>query len=394
MNRKNKEFLHAELPIYAIAFNSATHFVLSVSMNGLLHAFPEVKESILMYLLTIATLTGIAGGFLFSSLVCRFSKKNLTVGGMALGCLCALVFLWFPTRLPLLFIAGGAHGLVSGFIATAFPLLVNDHVQEERRSKVIGFGSGVIQFGRLTTLLLGGFLAGLRWNYVYFAYVFMLAALLIALFLLPPDTPFGKGNTGWSKDGLGKLAKNLGVWQLTAITLTFGIVQFPSFSHASLYIEGYGLGPPSMTGSLTSLSCALAGLTGFLFAPIIRVTGKRTYCIAFLAVGIGFICTGTVVSLPSIFGGLVCSTVAAAVFVPYSLLCVNRIADPETAPIVMALIPALMNLGSFLSPLIVNSLGAMIGVGAPADSFLSGGILSITLGLLILAAGHRIVCEP
>ena len=435
MTNRTATFLRTELPIYSISFNSAIHFVLSVSMSGLVRAFPGTKESALMYLLTISTISGIAGGFLFSVLAGRFSKKNLSVAALAFGCACALLFLLFPTQLPLLFFAAAGQGIVSGFIATAFPLLVSAHVEEARRSKVIGIGSGVIQFGRLATLLLGGFLANIRWNRVYFVYMFMAAALLLTVFLLPQDTPAkrsgadgvgddgadGVGGDGADDDGadgavvgdpggdghdydagdpggegaglVGRLIRNKGVWQLMAVSTIFGVAQFLSQSHVSLYIEGYGLGQPSTTGTLTAISCGLAGITGLFFASILRLTGKRTFIAAYLLLGAGFICAGSFVSLPSIFLGLAFCMAAMAIFIPYSLLCAGRVSDPETAPFVMAVMPACMNLGSFLSPAIINSLSSVFGDGSPAAAYLVGGVYALVGALIMFALSRRLVFE-
>ena len=402
MTDRTAVFFRTELPIYAISFNSAIHFVLSVSMSGLVRAFPGTKESALMYLLTISTISGIAGGFLFSVLVRRFSKKNLSVTALAFGCVCALFFLLFPAQLPLLFFAAAGQGMVSGFIATAFPLLVSAHVEETRRSKVIGIGSGVIQFGRLATLLLGGFLANIRWNRVYIVYVFMAAALLLTVFLLPQDVPIGQAGAGTGVGGervggggsdslLRRLVKNKGVWQLMAVSTVFGVAQFLSQSHVSLYIEGYGLGLPSTTGTLTAISCGLAGITGLFFASILRFTGNRTFPAAYLLLGLGFICAGVVVSLPSIFLGLAFCMAAMAIFIPYSLLCAGRVSDTETAPLVMAVMPACMNLGSFLSPSIINSLSNVFGDGSPAAAYLCGGVYALVGALILAALSRRLV---
>ena len=393
-------FLRTELPIYAVTFTNMSHFVLTVGMSSLIRAFPGTRAGVLMYLLTITTIAGIAGGFVFSVLTKRFSKKDLLLAGLALGCVCASMYLFFPTKLPLLFVAGAGQGLTCGFISTAFPLLVNIHVEEGERNRVLGFGSGIMQFGRLITLLIGGFLASIRWNYIYFTYAFMLAAFILTAFLLPQDKPAGKergaGERSGSGDkpGLAGLLKSPGVWQLIVITLLFGIIQFPSTSHVSLYIEGYGLGLPSVTGALTAASCALAGLTGFFFAPIYRLSGTRTFWAAFLAVGAGFICAGLTVSLPSVLLGLALCTVSMSVVVPYAILCAGKVSDEDTAPVVLAMIPALLNLGSFLSPEIVNFLSGAFSDGGPAGAYLCSGLCSVMIAAVVFIMRRRLTCQP
>jgi MFS family permease len=375
------------------------HFVLAVSMSGLIQSFPGVSKTVLMYLLTVGTLAAVAGSFAFSFLSARYTKKNLSVISLVVGCGCALLYLLFPDRLPVLFAAGAGLGLVSGAIATAFPLLVNVHVRVEERGGVMGTGSGMIQFGRLTTFLLAGFLANIQWNLVYFVYGFMLAALLVIIFLLPQDvlpqkSPGSRSEAGpKGAGGLAnpwlKAAKNAGIWQLTAIVLLYGIVQFPASSHISLYIEGYGLGLPSMTGLLTAVSCGLGGFVSVLFAPVYRVTGKRTYFFVFVAIGAGFIFAGSWVSLTAILLGLAFCTAASAICLPYTLLRIPDISDAETVPLITALIPTLINIGSFISPILLNLTASAFGGGTPADIYRYGGILSVGVAVFVFLFGNQ-----
>jgi MFS family permease len=390
LSDKKSLFLRVELPIYSFSFNSMNNFVLAVSMTGVINAFPDVKESVLLYLLTITTLTAILGGFAFSFLSMKFSKKSLAIATLALGCICATLCLLFPENLALLFTASVGLGLAGGSVATGFPLLVNAHVGEAERSRIMGTGSGMVQFGRLTTFLLAGFLANLRWNYVYFVYIFMLISLLLILFLLPKDTAPTKREADAARAAAPKenmwlsLIKNVGALQIFGAALIFGVINFLSSSHISLYIEGYGLGLPSMTGILTAVSCLLAGITGLLFAPIYRLTGKRTYVVIFLLMGVGFVLAGTIISLPTILIGLAFCLVSTAIFLPYTLLCVFRVADDRTAPTITAMVPTLINAGSFLSPLILNAVASGLGDGSAADAYRFGGIIALAAGIIML----------
>jgi hypothetical protein len=238
--------------------------------------------------------------------------------------------------------------------------------------------------------LLAGFLANLQWNYVYFVYVFMLISLLLIVFLLPNDTVGAKPAPDGSKPAVPQenmwisLIKNVGAIQIFGAALMFGLINFLSSSHVSLYIEGYGLGLPSMTGMLTGMSCAIGGIVGLLFAPIYRITGKRTYVVVFVLMGAGFVLAGSVISLPAILIGLACCLISTAIFLPYSLLCVFKVANEKTAPTITAMIPTLLNAGSFLCPIVMNAIASGLGNGTVAEVYQYGGFLSIAVGIIIL----------
>ena len=387
-----------ELPIYALSFNSMMHFVLSVSMAGLAQSFPDVSVNVLMYLLSITTLTAIPGGFLVPFLVSRFSKKDIVVVGLAGGCLCALLYLLFPSHLPLLFIAAAGQGIVCGIISTAFPLMVITHVEESHRKRVMGIGVGMIQFGRLSAFFLAGFLAVIRWNLIYLVYTFMLVALILIIFLLPQDRPNSVANAsatvgrsgGSARKLLDNLLHNAAVWQFLIITLLYGLTQFLTSSHLSLYIEGYHLGLSTTTGTLSAASYALAGVVGCFFAPIHRLLGKYTVFAVFLIIGVGYAVAGFFISLLGILIALMFCSVAQAVYLPYALMCVDKVSDADTAPTMAAMIPACLNLGSFLSSSLTGFMATTLGLGAPAESYLYIGILSLGLGTIVLLVQKKI----
>jgi hypothetical protein len=261
----------------------------------------------------------------------------------------------------------------------------------------MGTGSGMVQFGRLATFLIAGFLANLKWNYVYFGYGFMLIAFLLVVFLLPADTPNtlrhkSDGQNGhFQKEVWLKLVKNAGFWQLMAITTLFGVVNFLASSHVSLYIEGYGLGRPSMTGILTGFSCAIAGFMGVLFSVIYKRSGNKTHIMVFIIMGIGFVLAGLIVGLPFILIAVAFTMIASAIFLPYTLLCVFKVSDEQTAPMVTALIPTLINAGSFLSPMIMGGLANSAGDGSPATVYLCGGILTLAVGIVLIVVAKWMV---
>ena len=392
MSDKNStSFLRLKLPIYCQTFIGVSHTVLATSMSGLVRAYPEVSEGVLMYLFTITSLTAIIGSFTFSFLITKYTKKNLAIAAMALGCISALIFILFPGKLPLLFAASALAGFVGGCLATSFPLFVNYHFDISERSKVMGTGIGMIQFGRLLIMFLAGFLANIRWNFVYFVYVFMLITLLLNIFLLPQDEVPAKKNA--SDEGeesyqkrtlLLNTLKSPGAWQLSLVIIVFGFINFTAQSRLSLYVEGNSLGTSSMTGMITAIGCLFGGFVGVLFAHIYRFTSRRTFIIVFLFSGCGFVIPGLFISFGSILAGIILSTIGSVIFLPYLYLRLPKIVDAKAIPIFTAIIPTLMNIGSFISPALMSALASFFIGNKPENIYLFSGILAFCVAAFLI----------
>jgi predicted MFS family arabinose efflux permease len=379
--------MRARLSIYAICFNMLIYLVLSVSIAGAAAAFPGASGTAIQYLLTVPSLACIAGTFLVPLLSTQLSQRTLSIGAQAVSLLGAAVYLLYPVNLPVLYLAGFVLGLAYGVLATTFPLLVNIHIEEGKRGYVMGIASGMVQFGRLASLLIAGFLGDIRWNFVYFTYVLVVASLCVLIPCLPPDKPLPKpAGKGLSLSGL---FANRGIWELALYNFLFGVIYFMTSTHISPYIEGYGFGTASTTGLVTSVTCGVAGVVACLFSKIYALTKKNTLSFIFIIVGAGYGAAGTLVSLPAILFGILCSTVAASIFTPYILVYAAEIASPEMAPAAVSVAVAFLSVGFFVSPAITNLAASTLGNGSPAAAYTCGAVASLMLAAVFAGLRRR-----
>lgn len=173
------------------------------------------------------------------------------------------------------------------------------------------------------------------------------------------------------------------VWLLGGLSILFAIVYFLSATHASLYIEGGGLGTPAMTGAVSSMTFALSAAVSSLYGRLPRRVRAYVPVIVFLLMGTGYVLAGAVVSLPSIFLALAVSAASIALYNPWLMLRITVAAGREAAPVATAMVLSLINVGYFLSPYVNKALARLAGQ-EPARIFLTTGVLSLALGLLLL----------
>jgi len=358
------------------------YLVLSVSIAGAASAFPQAGETAIQYLLTVPSLACILGALLVPPLSTKLSQRTLSIGAQAVSLIGAVVYLVCPASLALLYGASFIMGLAFGVLATTFPLLVNLHVQKEQRNRVIGIASGMVQFGRLASLLIAGFLGDIRWNFVYFTYFLVVISLCILVPCLPRDTPMPAPSR--QNNAIRSFLKNRGVWGLAIYDFLFGIIFFMTSTHISLYIEGYRFGSASLTGVVTSLTCGVAGVVACLFAKIYKVTKQNTLLFIFLLLGVGYLAAGLFVSLSAILLCVLCGATAASIFTPYILARASEITTPEMVPTAVSVAVAFLSIGFFISPSVTNFFSGLLFDGSPASAYLFGGICSILIAACLI----------
>jgi MFS family permease len=363
------------------------YLVLSVSIAGAASAFPQASETAIQYLLTVPSLACILGTLLVPLLSTRIPQRTLSIGAQALSLIGAVIYLVYPVNLMVLYGASFIMGVAYGVLATTFPLLVNLHIQKEHRNRVIGIASGMVQFGRLASLLIAGFLGDIRWNFVYLTYFLVVVSLCILVPCLPRDRPMPKPSR--QNASVQGFFRNRAVWGLAIYDFMFGVIFFMTSTHISLYIEGYRFGSASLTGVVTSLTCGVAGVVACLFAKIYSLTKQNTLPFIFLLLGMGYLAAGIFVTLPTILFCMLCGATAASIFTPYILARASEITTPEMVPTAVAVAVAFLSIGFFISPSITNFFAGLFFDGSPASAYLFGGICSVLIAACLIGMRMR-----
>lgn len=370
----------SSVAISAICFNILLYLVISVALTDLVAAFPDTPEETVLLILTLPNLTGMIGIVLTAPILKLVPQRVACLGALLLMLVGGGLSFWFSENLPALLLAAGLMGLAYGGLSTLFPLMVNRNVPPEQTAAVMGLGAGMIQLGRLVSMWIGGYLADLHWSYVYGTFVFALAGMGLVWRCLPkvPTQP----QPDRAAPNLRKLLKNGALWRLCGVGCIFPILYFITSTHASPYIEGYGLGSAATTGMLSAVSMILAALVAVFFGKIQAVTQWRTSAIAFVVMGAGFVVAGVWISIGGITAALLTGAFGIALFSPNMNWAATVISAPENTPMAVVLVLAAINIGYFVSPYVTNALGMLIGDGSRASVFLAAGLAAIVLGIV------------
>jgi len=370
-----------KIAVMSLCFTTLIYLVLTVSVAGLLEAFPSVPESQVMLVLTLPNLTAIAGILAVPVIAPHSTEKTLSVGSLALLLLSGGLCLVWHDSLPVLLLSGALTGVAYGVISTLYPMLVNAHFTGQERITVMGLCAAMLQGGRLVTYLLGGLLARNHWYDVYYTYIFVLAALLLVAVCLPG------GRAGRERADVRDTAslRSRSVWRVALYGAVFACLYFIISTDGDLYVEAGGLGSAALTGTLSALACAVAGISAALYGPVSRRTGRLTFPLAFALIGGGYLFAGLCVNQAGAAIAFVCSALGISLFTPWLMTAISDAAGTADAPVATALVLTVVNVGYFVSPYLSAALGNLLGGGTPA-AFTAFGVLSLAF-CVITAAG-------
>ena len=381
LNRENAKEL---LAVYGLCLANLLYMVSSVSIAEMCIFFAPVEKSTVMLTMTLPCLTSLLGVNLIPALQARFSLKRITEGalllGIAAGALCLLLY----RSLAGVLFGCGVMGVAYGVFTTIYPLLAADVCStKDQRATVMANCTAMVQVGRLLALFIGGLLADIAWHLMYLVYaIYIVSLLLVALFLKDrgprPKPPKEKS------EYVRLLAS--GSFVYVAVTAALYLVLYYTVStYASLYIQGYGLGVPSTTGTLSSVASFIAIFTALLSAAVAKRTKGYTSPLSFVLLGISLLLPGMTKSLFAIGLALILASAAKSQQMPTVIRQLSAIPDDRLRASAMALKETFVNIGYFLSPTITAFLGRALGDGSPSAVYFGSGACALAIGVLMIA---------
>jgi predicted MFS family arabinose efflux permease len=207
--------------------------------------------------------------------------------------------------------------------------------------------------------------------------LFFIPALFITLKTLPKEDPVHEHHFEQST-AAAKL--NATVFFTALVFFFYGVFQFVFQANISSVVIENGFGNASTTGLINTVYSGAGMLTGILFGHIQRIFKNQTLPFALIIVGIGM---GLVVfagNLSILFIAAICGGFALASIMPSGTFIAANAVVPQLSATAIAIVTASVNLGMFLSPIILNPLSALLGSGDLKSKYLISAV-----GLLVLS---------
>lgn len=322
---------------------------------GLIAAqFHDSDPMLIKLVLTIPSLMIIPFSFISSFLTKKISKRSIVLIGLAIyvfGGVGAQFSNTIEVLLAFRLILGAGVGLVMPLSFT----LISDHFQGKERTKMMGYNTAFSNVGGIITMLLAGYLAAFNWSVPFNVYWLGLVIFVLVFFFLPKNEPL-KPRVGEDKPKM----------PLSIIGIALGacgimLAYYAVATNMALYLEQSDLGNSKTAGFVMAFSTVGGMITSMTLVSLQTFFKKYLMPAAVLSMGLAFGLLTITHSIPLILLGVCMVGFGQGIVFPLINVKVLGTVDPRLSDRVISIVSSMIYVGQFLSPVVLDSIGKLVG---------------------------------
>ena len=266
-------------------------------------------------------------------------------------------------------------GFGLGLMAPLGNALIVGNYKGQKQASLLGYGTLFMNGGGIILQMLGGALAEMNWQLVFWGHAFGLIGLVMAFFLPEPDAPAAvpEAASAGKKEKMGKA-----VWLIAILFIVFNILNYPIMLNISTLFEIRNAGGATVAATGLSLYTVAGCVAGLIFGTLFKFAKRWCIALGYILCGLGALCiyvgqNAAIMTLGLILIGFGFSTVMPAFFA-----WVGVVTPASTVAGAISICMAVMNLGGFVSSFWLKLLTAIF-----SENILSGIMIEIVVFLII-----------
>lgn len=354
----NKNSSLASISVLSIFFLLMGTATIAPALTIIAEAFPGIPITSIYLITTLPSLVVIPVSIIAGVLAGNKLKyKTLAVTGVLLFVVAGIAPA-YTSDFTVILIERAIFGIGFGIITPLASALVIGLYEGDKRAKLLGMGTVLMNLGGILFQFLGGALAAINWNYSFYAHGLGIFSLIMVIFFLPEPTKSDQ-TAGATKL---KVKVPRTVW-LTSIV--FGIqvtlTMYPIVILMSGFLAANNFGGPATTGIVLSLFTAGGMFGGMVFSSIFKFTKKYVVAVALLIGAVGYVLILFTGNLIMISVGSFIIGAAFALLMPTGFMIVGMVCQPHEVAISTSILMAFINSFVFLSTYWVGLIGSFTG---------------------------------
>ena len=361
----------------AILCMSAVH----MSVNAISPILGKIREHTgatdtgVQFLMTFPFLFVVAVSLLIGFLDRRVNKKLTAAVSLALAAVSGLGAYFFHGNLPILYVWSALLGISIGLVGPVCTSMIADWYEGKARESMLGYQTSAQNLFSIVMTYCGGLLASVAWHNTYLVYLLVIPGLVLTLLFVPgPNRDSAAEHANQMKTTAdGKLP--MLVFLFCGIAMLHMLLFFIAPTNAAMLVNERDLGDERVIGTATTLLTVAGLLAGLIFGRLATVIGRQTITLGYILLAAGFAILQGAQSLPLLYIGMFVAGMSNAFIIPQCMAGAVR-ASPGRATLVNSLIFSLMNIGTFLAPLLTDLAALLSGTGAVGPRFILAGLLS------------------
>ncbi len=266
-------------------------------------------------------------------------------------------------------------GFGLGLMAPLGNALIVGNYKGQKQASLLGYGTLFMNGGGIILQMLGGALADMNWQLVFWGHAFGLIGLLMAFFLPEPDAPAPAPEAAHAgkKEKMGKA-----VWVIAILFVIFNVLNYPVMLNISGLFVARNAGTAAAAATALSMYTVAGCVAGLVFGTIFKFAKRWCLALGYILCGLGALCvyvgqTAVIMTLGLILIGFGFSTIMPAFFA-----WVGVVTPASTVAGAISICMAFTNLGAFISSFWLQLLNAIFG-----ENVMSGLMIEIVVFLII-----------
>ena len=266
-------------------------------------------------------------------------------------------------------------GFGLGLMAPLGNALIVGNYKGQKQASLLGYGTLFMNGGGIILQMLGGALADVNWQLVFWGHAFGLIGLFMAFFLPEPDAPAPAPEAAKSgkKEKMGKT-----VWVIAILFVLFNVLNYPVMLNISGLFVARQAGTAATAATALSMYTVAGCVAGLVFGTVFKFAKRWCMALGYILCGLGALCVyvgqnAVIMTLGLILIGFGFSTIMPAFFA-----WVGVVTPASTVAGAISICMAFTNLGAFISTFWLQFLDLVFG-----ESVLSGIMIEIVVFLII-----------
>ncbi len=333
--------------------------------------FNKVDPLLIKLIITIPSLFIIITALLFSFISRRLSSKTIAIIGLIFyiigGCGAGFVNnIYFLLAFRIIL------GIGVGLIAPLSTGLIAYFFDKNEQSKLMGYSSAMNNLGGIIAIMLSGYLVSLNWRYTFAIYILGLVVMLLVIFNLP-KSEIKRTKNKLDGKSIRKITPYISIMFITMV------VFYTVPSNFSIIVTKENLVPTSFIGFLMSVQSVFAFTTGLALSLIVNKLGSYTKYFASGMLALSFFSLSFTGNIFMVIFGLFALGVGMGTLAPILNAQISLHIEREKMTSAMAIMSAMLYLGQFMSPIIIDGIQSIFHLQGIQVPFYLALILSIAL---------------
>lgn len=378
-----------KISILSMSLLTMSFLVITNAFGAMTKSFPNVPVAKIQMIGTVPSLGTLIATLVVGILGVKYSKKSLSLIGLAITTVGGLLPLLIHGSVDVLIGCAFILGFGLGFVNTLIPMLISIFFEGEERNEMMGKNTAMNSLGSILMMFGGGLLGAKNWVNSYWVFLLGIFVFLLVLFVLPTDKV--DYNEKSADSNVFGILRNLNgyVWLIGLITLLMGILYTIYPTNLSIVIDQKQLGSTSITGIVNAVGTAGGFIAGFSLKYLNKVFRDKIIASGFITLGITFLLGAIAHNLVLICIGGILSGFAMSMIMSTIPFYMSVVSHKYELAVSMMVFQFMNSIGGFISPVLLN----LIHIKAGEASFTFGCVCCFAIGLICILAnlGKRVM---